>query len=601
MQWFFLVLEIGLLFHLGLIVFACTVLSYAAQALRQPLVLAYIFTGVLLGPIGLGGAGFSIAGIPIGIKSIEEVLVFSELGIAFLLFGIGVETNFSKLLGLGKTLLLGGFLQIALTILAVFVSTYYLGFLSFEQSILLGVILAQSSTAIVVKILSDRHEIGTVHAKLLIGFLLVQDLFVIISLPFLKNFQAIYSLELVGPILAQGILLLMIAFFLNKSVYPKLFQYGSSSDELLFLASIASFFVFIIVATVLDFSIAIAAFIAGVTISNLPYNIEVFHKIKGLRDFFSTIFFVALGMQINLSFTQFPIPMVFLLLATVFVLKPLLFFAITLFSGYGARIAIMVGLSLAQVSEFSFIIASQGREILDRTAGLYSLIILVITVSLALTPYLMRNSNSLAEFFKKKIHRLSPFLRSTRFSKKIVQLQEGPQGFFEHIIIVGAGAIGFAVAKSLEKDFQVIVVDHELEAVLRCRKHGITAIYGSADNFEIMYNAGISKARVLVLALPDSSSAALLAQFAKKENPKITVFGRAHHYSQALHLYESGVDYVVMTHVIGGKVFLENILEFISREQALNIEKFSGEYADFVKKKALEESKRLGVEHFKNF
>ena len=417
-------LELGLLFDLGLIVVVATIIAYAGKLLKQPFILSYIATGLLLGPIGLGALNIQFAGFTLGIDTLEEVLIFSELGIAFLLFGVGVETNFSKLLGLGKTILIGAVVQIILTFLVVLFGTFYLNIFDFSQSIFLGVIFAFSSTAIVVKILSDRHEIGTIHGKLLIGFLLVQDVFILIALPFLKNFSEVFSLSIIAPVLVQGLLLLVLAFVLNRYIYPKIFQFGSHSDELIFLASISSFFIFILIAVSMDFSIAISAFIAGLALSNLPYNLEVFHKIKGLRDFFSTIFFVTLGMQINLSFTNFPITILLFLLGIIFVLKPLMFFLITLLSGYGSRIALTVALGLAQVSEFSFIIASQGRTILDATPGLYSLIILLIALSMGFTPHLMNNSSRIYDFLNKHLGKKFSFFHKKMFNKKIDELAE---------------------------------------------------------------------------------------------------------------------------------------------------------------------------------
>ncbi|MEK6942306.1 MAG: cation:proton antiporter [archaeon] len=452
-----------------------------------------------------------------------------------------------------------------------------------------------------VKILSDRHEIGTIHGKLLIGFLLVQDLLVIIALPFLKNTGAVFSADLIAPVLVQSGFLLALAFVFNRFVYPKLFRFGSHSEELLFLASVSSCFVFILLAFLLDFSIGLAAFIAGLALSNLPYNVEVFHKIKGLRDFFSTVFFVTLGMQINFSFTSIPVLALLFLVGVVFVFKPLVFFLMTLFAGYGARIALTVALALSQVSEFSFIIAQQGRQFLDTTPGLYSAIILIISVSMAATPYFMKNSGRAFCFLKKHLEKHVGTKYNGVFTKKIVRLSGEFPALAGHLVIVGAGTIGFGVAKALCGGQELVVIDHDLEAIRRCRQNGIRSIYGSADNFDALKNANISKARALVLSLPDTESAVLLAKFAKKENPKITIFGRSHYYTEALKLYGAGVDFVVMTHVIGGNVFLQNVSEFLQTGKTKNLESLSDEYLGFLAEKAAEEKQKHAENEYRNF
>ena len=169
------------------------------------------------------------------------------------------------------------------------------------------------------------------------------------------------------------------------------------------------------------------------------------------------------------------------------------------------------------------------------------------------------------------------------------------------MVVVGAGTIGFGVAKALHAGQELVVIDHDLEAIGRCRQNGIRSIYGSADNFDALKNANISKARALVLSLPDTKSAVLSAKFAKKENPKITIFGRAHYYNEALRLYEAGVDFVVMTHVIGGNVFLQNVSEFLQTGKTLNLESLSDEYLEFLAEKAAEEKQRHAENEYRNF
>jgi len=467
-------IDFGLLFDIGLIVILATVLGFFAKFLKQPTLIAYIITGLIIGPIGLGALNIDIAGFSVGITELDEILILSTLGIAFLLFSVGVETDFSKLANLGKVVMIGGVLQVLLTMLVVFAGTFWFNLFDFTQSVYLGLILSFSSTLIVIKLLSDYNQISTLHGRLLIGYLLVQDAIVIIALPFLANLDQIFSLSVFAPVLAVGLFFLVFAYALNRYVYPSIFRYSADSDELLFLTSVTSCFLFIMLAFLLNFSIALGAFIAGLALSNLPYNLEVLNKIKGLRDFFATIFFVSLGMQIDFSFVHFPIQILLFILLIIYFLKPLLYFFINLFSGYGTRISVIVALSLAQISEFSFIIADLGRDILNRTPGLFSLVIIVIAFSMATTPYLMTNSNSLYDFFKKHSGSIGKKLRNNKgFNRKIIELENIPKRIKDHIVIVGGGVVGFNIAESLYKDHPLVLIDHNSDVVFsfNSRRH----------------------------------------------------------------------------------------------------------------------------------
>ena len=276
-----------LLLDLGIILLAATALNFVARLFNQPSLLAYIAAGIIVGPVGLGSLGLTFAGVPIGVTTTEEILILSELGVAFLLFSIGIESNFSKLAELGKIAVIGSVVQVALTALLVFVFNSFLGILSFEQSVYLGLIMAFSSTTIVVKILSDEHEINSLHGRLMIGFLLIQDVLVILALPLLDNLSD-FSTSLIFPLILNVVVLLAVAYLLNKYIYPRLFNFASQSDELMFLAGMSSVFIFIFLAQFMDFSIAVGAFVAGVTLSTLPYNLEVLNRIRGVRDFLAT-------------------------------------------------------------------------------------------------------------------------------------------------------------------------------------------------------------------------------------------------------------------------------------------------------------------------
>lgn len=587
-------IDLTLLVDLGMVLVFATIFSYLARVLKQPSLLAYLVAGLVLGPIGLGAMNLSIGGLALGVKNVSEILILSELGIAFLLFSVGVESDFSKLRNFGRFVLVGGFLQVLLTALFVFLASQYFGFLAFREALYVGMIVAFSSTLIVVKMLSDSHEINTLHGRLLIGFLLVQDLLVILAMPMLANLGQILNLQLILPVFAQGVFLILFAFLLNKFVYPKLFGFALQSEELLYLAAVSCCFIFIGLAYALNFSIAVGAFIAGLSLSTLPSNLEVYNKIRGLRDFFATIFFVTLGMQISFAFGSIPLGLMLVILGSVFLLKPLLIYSITLLSGFGSKVSFAVAVALAQVSEFSFILLSQGRPVLDSVPGLYSFLLLVIAASMGISPYLIHYSGAMHSLAARFLGRfLKPFAQSPHLCRRLSSMESVPKNMRSHIVIVGGGTMGFSVAAALNGSIDLVVVDHDSERVFKCIGRGINAIYGSAGNTDIMRKVNLKEAKLLILAIPDAKSTLFLIKYAKGVNPGIVVFARAHFCRDALAFYNSGADFVVMPHIIGSNTFLREVAKFLETGNVSYISNYRDEFMKYLEENVEEEGKQF--------
>lgn len=585
--------SLTLLFHLGIILLSATLLNFVAKLLNQPALLAYIAAGILIGPLGMGSLDISLAGIPLGVTTTEEIVLLSELGVAFLLFSVGIETDLRKMLEFGKIAVLGSVMQVAMTVATVFAFNYLWNFLSFEQALYLGIIVAFSSTTIVVKLLSDSREINTLQGRIMIGFLLMQDILVILALPMLENLSAIFSPATIIPLLAKVAVLLALAYASSRFIYPRIFAFSSQSDELLFLSAMSSVFLFIFISFILGFSIAVGAFVAGVALSTLPYNLEVLHKIRGVRDFLATIFFVTLGIQIAPSFVSFPLELALIIICIVFFFKPLIYYAITSLSGYGGRVSLMVALGLAQVSEFSFVIASQGKTILEQIPGLYPFIILLISVSMALTPYFMGTSAPIYNFINEKfLPVIRPLKESRLLHRRLDRLEHVSKQLSGHVVIFGGGTVGSSIAESIKSEHRVVVVDSDSEVIKFSIERDMDSIYGSVDNPDIWRKAGVEKARVLVLAIPYAKQALSLVKYAKVSNPKIVVFARAHHFQDTLELYESGVDYVVMPQVVGSNLFVRKVSEFLERGSVEEISNYKREFLDYLREKAKEE-KRL--------
>ncbi len=569
----------GLVVELGLIVVFATLLALIGRFLKQPLILSYIVAGLVIGPIGLN---------LIGLTGTGNIALISELGVAFLLFTVGVESDFNKLKNMGKIVFLGSFVQVILVLAISFFLFNLLG-LNFLVSVYLGLILAFSSTMVVIKNLSDSGKLNTLHGRLMIGFLLVQDFLVVLALPLISADS--FSFPVVFPIIVKGIVLLLLSFLLGKFIFSRIVSYSAKSQELLFLSGLSTCFVFIFLYAMLDFSPAVGAFLAGLSLSSLSSNLELIGKIRGIRDFFVTVFFVSLGVQLTLFFSgsiEFILLLFVLMLFVVLIFKPVVFALISIASGYGTRNGLLVGFSLAQISEFSFILAAQGFNSGVLSQDLFSVTIIVTAFSMALTPYLMNSSEGIYSRLSGLFH---PFSGKFRFVNKLNDLERLPSEteLNKHIVVVGAGVMGSSIAQAIGRHNDVVVVDHDPDVIFQQIKLGLNSVCGNIENNEVWSKVSLSKASLLVIAIPDVFYALYLIDKAKRINPSISVFARAKTKKDALDLYEKEVDFVVLPDVIGSNIFIKNIASFLETGKVIDISNFRGEFVNYLKEETKKE------------
>ena len=249
----------SLLTEIGFMILVSFVIAYIAQLIRQPIIPALIVAGLILGPIGLGL-----------LKDAATIKEISEFGIAFLLFAIGMEINLDRLKGITPIATIGGFIQVALTFGAGYYVSILLGFTQFE-AIILGLVVAFSSTMIVVKLLADSERLDTLHGRIILGVLLMQDIIVILAIAILTS-SDFTNIPIIATSLAKGIALFFLAFILGKYTFPRIFNFAARSQDLLFLTSLAALFLFSSLAYVLNFSVAIGAFLAGVSLASFVFG-----------------------------------------------------------------------------------------------------------------------------------------------------------------------------------------------------------------------------------------------------------------------------------------------------------------------------------------
>jgi Kef-type K+ transport system membrane component KefB len=566
----------NIFFDIGLIIIVATIVGYLAKLLKQPLIPAYILTGLIIGPIlGL-------------VEDSNVILTLSEIGIAFLLFVVGLELNLKKLKDVASIAIFGGLMQFILLFISGFLIAIILGFVKTE-SVYIALIVAFSSTMVVVKILSDKREIDTLHGRIIIGFLLMQDLIAIIALSVLTTLNN-FSMGILIIALLKGIILLSVAVIASKFILPGLFRFAAKSQELLFLMALTTCFSFsifanyigqimvyffglpffnnVILGNVLEllkpgFSISIGAFIAGVSIANLPYNVEIIGKMKPLKDFFATIFFVSLGLELLLG--EIHTLLVPLIIFTLFVIifKPLLTILICSLFNYKKRVSFLTSISLAQVSEFSLIIVAQGLILGHISKGLFSLTILLAIITITITSYLIQFDNSLYMKF-------SGFLQIfERIGTKTKKMEYLPEDKDIEIILCGYNRIGYSIVKTVQKmKKSLLIIDYNPDVIKRLMARKIPCIYGDVGDSEILERVGLDKARMVISTVPEEQDNLLLIKKTRDVNKKGLIFVTANLVDEALTLYDAGADYVILPHLLGGEhvsVLLEDFTGNINK------------------------------------
>ncbi len=522
----------SLLFSIGIILIAAAFFAYIARIFKQPLIPAYIIAGLVQGPIGLKL-----------IQDVELIQSISEIGIVFLLFIVGLEMDLQKLKKLGSVTVITGVLQVILTFAAGYAIALLLGFDQIN-AVYAGLILAFSSTMIVIKLLSDEDELNTLHGRIILGVLFIQDIIVIIALTVLLSADSLTVMTLLTT-LEKFIALLLAVYVLNRFIVHSLFKFAAKSSELLFLLSVAVCFLFSLGAYLLDFSIAIGAFLGGITLANLPYNLNIIARISSLKDFFATIFFVSLGLQlvfVNISTIFFPL---FIFLLVIILLKPIIVMIILSFLGYDKRNAFVSSVALAQISEFGLILALSVDNI---SPELFSITILLGVISIALTAYIMKYELS---FYTKINYFLSFFEKLSKRKKQLgYEYRDHPD-----MILFGANRVGGTFLKTYHHNkLKIMVVDFNPEIIEKLKQNRIPCMYGDITNIEILKRINFKSAKVVISTVKREQDNLFLMDYVKNLRSEALIILTAKTVEEAITLYDAGADYVLVPYVKSGEI-----------------------------------------------
>ncbi|MCL6500731.1 MAG: cation:proton antiporter [Candidatus Pacearchaeota archaeon] len=545
-----IILTPSVLVSISLVVIVAAFLAFISKLLKQEIVIAYVVAGIVLGPLVLGL-----------IQDKTVINGFAEIGITFLLFTVGLEMSFKKLKGGIKDSLIAGIIQVVTVTL---VSYFILVAFAFSrvEALWLGVAIAFSSTVVVTKILADKNELNTLHARFIIGIMLAQDILAIVVL-------AVLTKEFTIPFIAftlTKIILLVLLAFLATFVAKGIFKKASSSVELLFIISLAFLFLFVLLAYFLNFSIAIGAFAAGIILANTPYKLEIETGTKALRDFFSVMFFVSIGMLLANISKDIILPLIPVLLVLI-VFEPLVTALVLRFKGYKTRTCLDIGFSFAQLSEFTLILMLSALSLGIISQKAFDLIVLAAVISIAITPYTIKLGKPLYPIFK--------FLDKIKTSAE----EERPLASKKAIFLFGCHRMGSVFLKNLEKDKEkIFVVDFDPEIIKSLTKKKISCAYGDISNVEFINKLPIENAELVLSTVPKKEENLLLLKTIKARNRHAFIAVVAEKIHDALELYDAGADYVIMPFITGA----EHSIELIKNLDKQEFKKFRGEQIKYL-------------------
>lgn len=538
---------------LTIIICIAAIFSVVFRLLKQPEILAYILTGILIGSVHF----FQSQSQPL-------LLTLSQIGITLLLFMVGLEIRVSELFSIGKSLAVAAIGQIIFSFGGSFLLSIFLGY-DFITSVYIATALTFSSTIIVVKLLSDKMDLHALYAKFALGILLAQDVVAIVFLMLLSGvnntvsgFDPFTNFLL---ILIKGFLLLNLVVFLSKYVFPKLIEKIAKSSETLFLTSLAWVFglAALVSSKLVGFSIEIGGFLAGVALANSIANYQIIAKAKILRDFFIVIFFVLLGIQMSFGNIQKVLIPAILFSAFVLILKPVIVMSVMGVLGYRKRTSFLTGISLSQVSEFSLIIIFLGNKLGYLSAEVTSLVTLVCLITFFVSTYLIINSNKLYRLISSQI---SFFERKNYKKDEMSESPETLENLRDHVVVIGGDQMGESIMEALgdlEKD--VVVVDFDPAIVNKLKERNVYRLFGDIADIDIQKRAQVDNAKLVISTIPDLEDNLILLNELKHENRKAKIVMMAFDPKDATILYKEGADYVVLPHLAGGRQIAKLISE----------------------------------------
>lgn len=555
-----------LLSSIGIAILAATVMAFIVHFLKQPLLLAYIAAGVIIGPkIGFGF-----------IENEHDIETISHIGLILLLFMIGLEIDVKKLKEVGKSLLLSGTLQFIICVLLGLVFFSLIGFSiggGNYNLFYLAVCCSLSSTAIVVKLLYSKFELDTLAGRLTLGILVFQDIWAIIMLSIQANLTS-PDFILILLSFVKGVLVVLISLLASKYILPRLFRAVAKTPEIVLIASLGWCFFITGLASVFGLSLEMGALIAGVAISTFPYNHDVIAKVINIRDFFVTLFFVALGMQVSNPASN-PNVLLFSAAAALFLIASrfMSIFPVLYSLKNGNRVSLLTSINLSQISEFSLVIAALGMAAGHITPDILSIVIFTFVITSLTSTYMIKYSDPLQKFLSKLLLKIG--------FKDMGSDEKAGDSDKRDIALLGF----FKIASSLINEMEaydecneegvcilnkLMVIDFNPEVHKKLTDKGIKAYYGDISHIDTLLNSGIEHAKIIISTIPDSilvgtSNMKLLAGI-RSIAPHAKIIVTAESPLLAIELYENGAHYVLLPRVLSAVSLMEVLKTYLNHD-----------------------------------
>lgn len=535
--------------QLAIVLSLCSVFGFLVMRFKLPLVVAYLLAGITL--------SFAVFFDPTHSAALE---ILPEIGVAFVLFLIGMELDLRSIRSLGKPILISSVGQILISTFAGFSIAKILGF-GQSESIYLGMGLAFSSTVVVVKMLLEKRELNSLHGKLSIGILLVEDLVAILALMLLTVGHSAFNVGLqesvpILTLLLKAAGLFGLTYLVSKYLLEGIFSAVAKSVELLFLTAITLCFIFTSVALLAGFSIVIGAFLAGVALASSSYHLQIQGKVKPLRDFFIALFFVYLGAQANPSdFLNYGGA---ILIFTVFALiaKPLIYLLILSRFGFRKHTLFQTALNQSQISEFSLVVLLVGVELGTVSSGALSVMAIVAVVSII--------ASSVSISFSRKLYKIiSPFIGVFEHKTKthFMEATSEEREMENHVVIIGAHRIGMPLVKFLSQEkIPFIVMDFNPHVVEKLKGKNINVIYGDIADPDMHDVLNLEKAKLVISTANDIGDNEFLIEECKRRKSDAKILVRATDDKQAKILKLMGADFVIQPENVSG-IYLANQLK----------------------------------------
>lgn len=537
--------------NIAVITSVVVLLSLLMRQLKQPAIIGYILAGILLSPYGLNI-----------VQNGENLEIFSQMGVSFLLFMVGLSLNPRIAKDVGKVAVMTGLGQVLFTSIIGYAIGLLLGF-DHITAVYLAIALTFSSTIIIMKLLSDKGDLESLYGRIATGFLIVQDIVAMFLLIAVTALSAGGSLEeIIRATLTQLTIMTTLLIIFGVFILPRLLKAVAESQELLLLFSIAWCLAAAAVFQAFGLSMEMGALAAGVVLSLSSYRFELVAKLRPLRDFFIVLFFVLLGSQ--MAFDNFSEQIIPIAVFSAFIIigNPLIVLIIMGMMGYSKRNSFRAGLTVAQISEFSFILIALGIRVGHLSPEVLSLVTFIGMLTIAGSTYFIIYSDPLFRFLER------PLSWFEKKGKKVDQIQKAHQG--HDILLLGYERIGFDVVETLKRTRQSFqVIDFNPKTIISLEKQNIPCVYGDLGDNDFLNEINFTDAKMVVATIRDFDASVLIVRKARSLNEKAIVIALAQRVDEALYLYETGASYVITPQFLSGYH-----ASMLIQEYGFNIEKF---------------------------